>query len=331
MPNYQIALAGRDPEVETLDKAHARVASMRAMMQENAIRTMQMDAAKTAAAQKQREIEDDAKARGVYAQHVGPDGQLDEAGTLADLYKGGYTKQAGALHTQIETDAKNAIERRKLQLEHDMKRIDLLSKAAGAVRAVTDEAAKPGEWARQRVFLLQAGEDPATLPEQYDPNFIESGYQRSIEAKERATLEATALRDLETKEQHKRANQLSRDNAKLQADTSAANAKLQSETSAANAKLQATTSENNSKRSTSATIEAAKLRGAAGTNAAGGVGILTADDLKAEGIRYAITGEMSPLGNGSGAAKQGIIHYAQEYARASGLSPARSSAREIGL
>lgn len=65
-----------------------------------------------------------------------------------------------------------------------------------------------------------------------------------------------------------------------------------------------------------ASAEAAARAGA--TEKASG---LTEDDLEREGRQLAITGQSAQLGNGSGVIKAKILHYKNQFARDSGLSP----------
>lgn len=64
-------------------------------------------------------------------------------------------------------------------------------------------------------------------------------------------------------------------------------------------------------------IQVAGANAAAQSAAAG----LTEDDFRRAGAEYAITGVMPQLGNGSGGIKAKILHYKNEFARDSGLTP----------
>ena len=263
MPNYGIALTGGAPEVESLNAAHARVASMKAMMQEQKIRGLEIERAERGAVAEKKAIADDEAARGIFSKHIiaGPDGtvSLDKKGALAALYQGGHVKAATALQAQMSNEEKERIANEKGKWENVKTKVDILGRASGAVRSAP-EADRARVYASERAGLIAWGFNPEELPEQYDPALVESGYLRSIEAKEQATNEIKRLDAEEEKRNHDLVDARSKSNAELQAKTSTANAELQAKTSTDNSKRSAAVSRENSIRAANTSAANAALK-----------------------------------------------------------------------
>lgn len=181
MPNYSIALGVRAPEVEDLTTAHAKVASLRSMFQAQKINEVQLEAAERANALGKQADADDKAAREIFARHTGPDGKLNQAGVLADLYKAGNVKGATAYQTQLTAQRKAELDQRKTALENAKEQNAQIGSAAGAVLNAP-EADRPAMYGQVRAQLIQAGHNAAELPEAYDPNFVQAGYLRAIDA-----------------------------------------------------------------------------------------------------------------------------------------------------
>ena len=186
MPNYSIALGVRAPEVEDLTTAHAKVASLRSMFQQQKAGELQLEAAERANAQSKQADADDKTAREIFARHTGPDGTLDQKGVLADLYKAGNVKGAGAFTAQIQAQRTAALDAQKKAIEVAKEKNAMIGRGAGAVMNAA-EPDRPAIYARVRAELIQSGIDPAQLPEAYDPALVQAGYAAAIDADKQLT------------------------------------------------------------------------------------------------------------------------------------------------
>lgn len=219
-------------------------------------------------------------------------------------------------------------------------------KTQADLRTQQVEAAKIAAQERQKQIALQqlpgiqdqAGYDAvrkanpdgaADWPTAYDPNIVKSLIRRTISPEKQVELGILNLSDIPPEEFDKTVDKIIPpvgDTAKLNNRTKVLgqSARARGDLKGAQAIIKDASDQMGRTETAVATAKATapiKISVAAGTDAAKlqNAGI-TEDDLQRAGTQYAITGEMPALGMGSGARLK-IEHYAQQYARDSGLSP----------
>jgi hypothetical protein len=327
--NPSIILAGRAPQIDSPLDTYGKALTLKSVAQSqdvNAERLRQMQMETAAAEQAQR---DDAAARDIYANNtsVGANGlpTLNKEATLADLYKAGNIKGATALQTQITAQQKAALDAHKLQLENIAAANKVVAQYLGSVRNAAPEAQAAQYAAARQAVIARAAElhvDPASIPEQFDPAWVETHFQAAIEGDKQVTAAQKALADAETARNHlatetetKRHNVVGEQNAaNVTAETGRHNSVTEKETGRHNVQTEKTANAQVAVGQQRNAIEMTKANAA--TNSG-----MNDDDFRRAGIEYAITGVMPSWGNGNGAAKLRLTHEKNEFARTSGLSP----------
>ena len=188
-----IALQIQPVQVPNLLQQRATLQSLQAGQQESQQRQQALQEGQLKLNQLNQQQSDDQAVRDAFSHNTvkAADGSvsLDQAGALGDLYKTAPLQALSyqnAFTTQKLALQKSGLETQKAQLENTAKQNDLF---ASVLTGVTDQAS----YDKAKQYAAQLGINPATIPQQYDPQFIQTERMKSLSTKDQLDFQSKAI------------------------------------------------------------------------------------------------------------------------------------------